>query len=1544
MKNKQKVMASLGLAFALTLGGAVVMNTNVEASAESNTLSFDFTQTTSFDELSMFSVGVDPWMASEDWMVHQKEMNEMFTLENGLKINTSLYDGDSVTDNIVYFRVNETMKYFEAEMTYNYDASRNGWAGFFMGNTDVNYKTCWPNNPSGIELFVQNNGLGTYSSNKLNGGSYTEDWDRKPASWGGGDHTLSLVVDENGIEFSADGAVVTVITTEQMKSTGYEMIDGNVGLMFTNAQFTIKSLSITELEAGEVVDPTPDPEPEVGEVYENNYDFTTATDFNAVNVFSAGIDPAGNDEALGYTSDSWVTYAREMSDLFTLDNGLRTNSSKFVGNDCTNNKIYVRYNVETMQYFKAELKYRFNSSDKYGWVGMFLGYTNYERQAGWGDSPYGVEFFTQNGGQGTYTSSKLNGSTYTESAGISGFAHVGEHKISIVADGAGIKFYVEDVLQITLTTEEMAAKGFALSEGSIGFWVSNADITVKSFKFTDLHTACVDEDTNHACDMCGGTVGTHEAAEGTHNCAYCGEKASECADNTNDHNCDVCGTALTTCADNDNNHNCDICGKALTTCVDEGKDHACDVCGGTVGTHEAAEGTHICGYCGVKASECVDVDNNNACDVCGSRMHECADDNKDHNCDKCGTALSTCADDNKDHNCDYCGKEMTKCADDNKDHKCDLCGTEMTKCADDNKDHNCDICGTEMTKCADENKDHNCDICGTEMTKCVDDNKDHNCDICGTGTSVCGDANKDHSCDVCGEKLSDCADTDNNHKCDVCAVKLSDCKDDDKNNSCDICGGFVDSYMVSYDFTTATDFNAVDMFSAGIDPHGESTELGYTQESWVTYAREMNQLFTLDGGLKVNASAYLNNDVSENNIYVRYNKQQYKYFKAEFTYSYDNADRKGWAGFILGYTNYARKARWGDSPYGIELFTQTNGLGTYSSGKLNNSGYTEGTMPAGWVSVGEHTLSVIVVKAGISFYVDGTLAITISEQDMAAKGYEITTASIGFMFTNANFTAKSFKVSPLNAIGEEYVAVEDMDVTAPAEVGQFEPLTVTATVWPENATVQDIKFELPEGATSANGKVYFAKPGTYTIKAISADNEAIAKEITVTVTANDKYFAYDTATGSNFDNYFVTSGGSKDGAPAAIADYWTFNEDGTMTFTEKKGSSVDDGYSLLYLKDVVSGLAVKSTSFEIVYMVKSTASAPNGWHGVAFAMTDKTSVPNQAGISAFIQEEATKATIWGGGQSVGGVGGPTETGSLYQRAAWNMIKVRVYGEGEQTIEIYVNDMATPALTVKGTYIPVEEVALFTTTTITIADMYYATLDSNGNAVEVVYPSSLTVEEVPTEVYVGDQIQIKATVGPDNAVDKTLVYTSSNALVATVNADGNVTFLSAGETTITVRCKYNPAIYEEFTITATEKEVLPTSVKFDATPSEAIVGGKYTLFVTVLPADATNYAVTFTSSNTDVATVDADGRLVYVGVGETTITVVCQADESIKASFTLTVKAAAQPDSSAPTTSDADTTSDVESTTDGGCMAVVGVSMVLPMLAAVAVVAMKKKED
>lgn len=68
-------------------------------------------------------------------------------------------------------------------------------------------------------------------------------------------------------------------------------------------------------------------------------------------------------------------------------------------------------------------------------------------------------------------------------------------------------------------------------------------------------------------------------------------------------------------------------------------------------------------------------------------------------------------------------------------------------------------------------------------------------------------------------------------------------------------------------------------------------------------------------------------------------------------------------------------------------------------------------------------------------------------------------------------------------------------------------------------------------------------------------------------------------------------------------------------------------------------------------------------------------------------------------------------------------------------------------------------------------------------------------------------------------------------------------------------------------------------------SQMIVGSRQLLMVTVLPENATNKTLTYTSSNTQVATINGMGRITAIEKGETEITVTCG---TVTGSFKLTV--------------------------------------------------------
>ena len=67
----------------------------------------------------------------------------------------------------------------------------------------------------------------------------------------------------------------------------------------------------------------------------------------------------------------------------------------------------------------------------------------------------------------------------------------------------------------------------------------------------------------------------------------------------------------------------------------------------------------------------------------------------------------------------------------------------------------------------------------------------------------------------------------------------------------------------------------------------------------------------------------------------------------------------------------------------------------------------------------------------------------------------------------------------------------------------------------------------------------------------------------------------------------------------------------------------------------------------------------------------------------------------------------------------------------------------------------------------------------------IYPESVLLNKSMLSLYVGDSEQLTATVLPNNATDMTLIWTSDNEDVATVDEVGNVRAIKSGKATITV---------------------------------------------------------------------------------------------------------------------------------------------------------------
>ena len=165
---------------------------------------------------------------------------------------------------------------------------------------------------------------------------------------------------------------------------------------------------------------------------------------------------------------------------------------------------------------------------------------------------------------------------------------------------------------------------------------------------------------------------------------------------------------------------------------------------------------------------------------------------------------------------------------------------------------------------------------------------------------------------------------------------------------------------------------------------------------------------------------------------------------------------------------------------------------------------------------------------------------------------------------------------------------------------------------------------------------------------------------------------------------------------------------------------------------------------------------------------------------------------------------------------------------------------------------------------------------------------------------GQTLQLTATVSPSNAANKSVKWTSSNTKVATVSSSGKVTAVANGNTIITATAADGSGKKDICAVTVN----IPKPADPTPTPTPSVVkvnsvslnqsslsltkkGQTAQLSASVSPSNATNKSVTWSSSNSNVATVN-NGVVTAVGNGSATITATAADGSGKRASCSVTV--------------------------------------------------------
>ena len=528
---------------------------------------------------------------------------------------------------------------------------------------------------------------------------------------------------------------------------------------------------------------------------------------------------------------------------------------------------------------------------------------------------------------------------------------------------------------------------------------------------------------------------------------------------------------------------------------------------------------------------------------------------------------------------------------------------------------------------------------------------------------------------------------------------------------------------------------------------------------------------------------------------------------------------------------------------------------------------------------------------------DKTVTWSTSDESIATVDPEgnVTAVSVGEATITATCGDKSAtcKVT-VNPILAESITLDKTELTL--TIGASDKLT--ATVLPEDVTDKTVTWSTSDASIAtvdAEGKVKAISVGEATITAICGDKTATCKVTVSPILAESITF--------DKTELSLTIGETEKLTATVLPEDVT---DKTVTW-----STSDASIATVDAEGNVKAIAVGEATITATCGDKSATCKVTVNPILADSITlDKTELTLTIGASekltaTVLPEDVTDKTVtWStsdaaiatvdneGNVTAVSVGEATITATCGDKSATCKVTVNpilaesiTLDKTELTLTIGASEKLTP------TVLP-EDVTDKTVTWST-SDASIATVDAEGNVkaisvgeatitatcgdksatckvtVNPILAESITLDKTELTLTIGASEKLTAIVLPEEVTDKTVTWSTSDAAIATVDTEGNVTAISVGEATITATCGDRTA-----TCKVTVNQILAESITLDKTELTLTIGETEKLTATVLPEDVTDKTVTWSTSDAAIATVDTEGNVTAISVGEAVITATC----------------------------------------------------------------------